>query len=217
MCERFSFFVALKEITTLYNVTNSELMIIPRFNIAPGSHVPIIADFEGKRVVLANWGAICDKERKSDDEMINVKAESIPTKLYLKKLLKNNRCLIPASGFYVWKNKDKNANPYFISKRDGRPFVFAGFYDALQSLQKPDLLFCTIITTKANKLFLPINNRMPVILDPLQAGVWLNKKTSQEKFEAILASYDPTKLVLYQVSKLCNNMLDDTPNCIKPA
>ncbi len=218
MCGRFSLFVALKELAALYGLTLADLEFFPRFNVAPSSLVPIIADFGENRFALARWGLVPSwaKDEKVGNKMINARAETVATKPAFRRLFKEKRCLVPASGFYEWSMWERSKHPYFISKKDGRPFVFAGLYDAWQPTGGPQLLSYTIITTTANELILPVHNRMPVILDPLQAGVWLDRKTSTETLESLLAPYDSAKMVMYQVSKLCNSPLVDTPDCIKP-
>jgi putative SOS response-associated peptidase YedK len=37
--------------------------------------------------------------------------------------------LIPAEGFYEWREEHGKKQPYFFARKDGRPIMFAGIWD----------------------------------------------------------------------------------------
>jgi putative SOS response-associated peptidase YedK len=64
-----------------------------------------------------------------------------------------------------------------IQHRDGSPLAFAGLGEFWRDRDDPDaepLRSCVIITTDANKLLLPIHDRMPVVLPPEAWDAWLD-------------------------------------------
>ncbi len=79
-------------------------------------------------------------------------------------LLKSQRCLVPASGFFKWKHEDGRKVSFYIHVKDDSVFGFTGLYDVWRNLAGTTLHTYTIITTNANDLMAPIHNRMPVIL-----------------------------------------------------
>lgn len=51
----------------------------------------------------------------------------------------------------------------YIRLSSGKPFGFAGLYNAWASRVGDEVCTCTIITTRANELLSPIHDRMRVI------------------------------------------------------
>lgn len=41
-------------------------------------------------------------------------------------MLANRRCVIPAQGFYEWREEQ---GKYFFARKDGKPVLFAGLWD----------------------------------------------------------------------------------------
>ncbi len=60
--------------------------------------------------------------------MINARAETVAEKTVFKKALAKRRCLIPASGFYEWKEDGKNKTPMYIRLKSQEEFCFAGLW-----------------------------------------------------------------------------------------
>ncbi|MGC8775631.1 MAG: SOS response-associated peptidase family protein [Chlorobaculum sp.] len=82
--------------------------------------------------------------------------------------------MIPASGFYEWKLvREHHKEPWYIHRKDSRPVGLASLWD-----EWLPLLFCTIITTGANREMRPVHDRMPVILERRGVG-WLAGSTRQ--------------------------------------
>lgn len=44
-------------------------------------------------------------------------------------MLANRRCVIPAKGFYEWREQDGLKQPCFVARQDGKPLMFAGLWD----------------------------------------------------------------------------------------
>jgi putative SOS response-associated peptidase YedK len=72
--------------------------------------------------------------------------------------------MIPADGFYEWKQTDKGKQPMRITMRNREPFAFAALFDTRTSPNGQKLHTCTIITTRPNEVVADIHDRMPVIL-----------------------------------------------------
>ena len=81
---------------------------------------------------------------------------------------------MPADGFYEWRGPKTMREPLWIHPADEGLILFAGLFEAWQ-VQPGEwqTTFC-LITTAANRLLEPIQNRMPVILDEAGAADWMN-------------------------------------------
>src|SRR5207302_8554037 len=78
------------------------------------------------------------------------------------------RCLIPATGFYEWRNRQ----PMHIQLRDGQLFAFAGLWLPANK-HGNGVPSAAILTVKPNSLMATIHTRMPAILRREDEVSWL--------------------------------------------
>jgi len=162
------------------------------------------------------WGLIplWARDLKIGAKMINARAETLLEKPADKACFKRRRCLIPASGFYEWKQGlPKAKQPYHIHRQDNAPFAFAGLWDRWEKGEQP-VESCTIITTEANPLMRPLHDRMPVILSRDQWDIWLDNAVPAEAQTELLQPYTENDLVAEPVSTLVNNARNESPECV---
>jgi putative SOS response-associated peptidase YedK len=101
-------------------------------------------------------------------------------------LLRTQRCLLPAAGFYEWQKAakpQKGKKPGFRFRLTDHPlFSFAGVWRRSPRRRRagsadPDraemVTTCSLITTTPNEQVAPIHQRMPVILLGDEANQWL--------------------------------------------
>src|SRR6185436_14636851 len=85
-----------------------------RYNVAPTQPVPIVRLNEGKRqFALVRWGLIPAwvKDPKGFSLLINARGDTVTTKPAFRNAMKRRRCLIPADGFYEWKEEGGKRRP----------------------------------------------------------------------------------------------------------
>ena len=188
MCGRFSQTKSKQDIKKRFNVNKVSDQIVPLFNIAPDSYVPVILNESPDEVSVARWGLLPSwaKEEKTKYSMINARCETILEKPAYQRLIKKRRCLVIADSFYEWKKSDGKKIPYQIMLKNNDLFAFAGLWDVWEKEGKK-ITSCTIITTIPNKLMQSIHDRMPVILNPHDEPKWL----AEEKMDAALALLQP--------------------------
>jgi putative SOS response-associated peptidase YedK len=138
---------------------------------------------------------------------INARIESILTKPSFRKPIRSQRCLIPATGFYEWRKEGAGKTPFYIHRKDGELFAFAGIFDEWHVGGTDALKTFAIITTSPNDFMAQVHNRMPLILRPEDEDPWL--ATEPAKADGLLQSIQPLppdKMELYQVSSRVNNV-----------
>jgi putative SOS response-associated peptidase YedK len=161
----------------------------PRLNICPTEDIPIIREDEDpsghaahRELTIAAWGFI---PHWADDpgiasQIINARAETAPAKPAFRAAFERRRCIIPASGFYEWKEPARpraKKQPLMIRRRDGQLLAIAGLYESWKPRDNPDapwIRTCTILTCEPNALISPIHNRMPVLLAHDAIDAWLD-------------------------------------------
>lgn len=142
--------------------------------IFPTNIVPVITNISGskKTADLFKWGF--PNFRQNSGVIINARSETLSEKPTFRKLLKNNRCLVPASGFYEWKTIEKRKEKYLIRSTSDKLIYFAGLYNKFIDKNGVPFTSFVIITTEANSQMSQIHTRMPVILSSDQANSWMN-------------------------------------------
>lgn len=219
MCGRFVI-LDLDKIIQKYNIEKKPAFTFtPRYNIAPSQEVPIVIRDSPNRLELMRWGLIpfWAKDPEIGNRLINARAETLAEKPAFKSSLKSKRCLVPASGFYEWKEISGRKMPFLIKLKDTPIFSFAGLYDIWLDEQKQEVKTFTIITTTANSFLTPIHNRMPVILDANNENIWLDKSVSDlSKLNTMLTPYPSELMEAYSVSPAVNNVKNDSADLIKP-
>jgi putative SOS response-associated peptidase YedK len=169
--------------------------------------------------VFLKWGFIPSwaDDPAIGNRMINARSETVADKPSFRSAFRKRRCLIPASGFYEWQAVagKKEKQPFFIRMDHGRPFAFAGLWEAWNKGEEP-VESCTILTTAANDVMKPLHHRMPVMLDAKDYGTWLDPAVQdQEKLEPLLVPYHEG-LTAIPVSTCVSSPRNDGPRCIEP-
>ena len=212
------------EMVDLYRITESgpRPNLGARYNVAPTQDVPIVraTGTGGRELARARWGLVPSwaKDIAIGARMINARAETVAEKPSFRAAFKSRRCLVPADGFYEWRNGPAGKQPYRITLADGEPFAFGGLWERWD--KAPDgrtVESCTIITTLANDLLRPIHARMPVILDPGDYDPWLEAGAMPPAETArLLKPFPDHRMKAYPVATRVNNPRNDDPECLEP-
>ena len=222
MCGRFGFFELKYFIQQLHQyelpfVEEQEMDFSANYNIAPGTDiVALLGDHTRYTLTFAHWGIIPHWAKSMPKvRPINARAETLAIKPYFRNMLNRTHCIIPASGFYEWKQTSlSRKQPCYIHRADGKPMAFAGLWDIWKAdAAAAPVVSCTIITTDANREMKFVHDRMPVILEPEHWKEWLDA-ASPEAGKLLLPAKDGA-LDIYPVSKNVNNPQYSRHDCIE--
>jgi putative SOS response-associated peptidase YedK len=148
--------------------------------------------------------------------LINARSETAADKPAFRKAFRDRRCLILTDGFYEWQKLEDRKQPYYIRRRDGKPFAFAGLWESWSKGETP-VQSCTILTTDANDLMRPLHDRMPVILDPGNFDRWLDPTVNKPaEVQPLLAPCPADWLQAIPVSTHVNNPRHEDASCVTP-
>ncbi|MDP3982700.1 MAG: SOS response-associated peptidase [bacterium] len=222
MCGRYGF-VDPSKIRERYEVENPQDLrdLKPRYNIAPSQWLPIITRDQviiHNKVELMKWGLLpaWSSDPKKAAMMINARAETIHQKPSYQKPLRFQRCLIPVTHFFEWKQTKEGKVPYLIRLKNAEMFSFAGVYDVNEKVEDKPVKTYTIITTEPNSLVEPIHNRMPVILKKTTENIWLDPTiTDPEKLLGLLTPFSPGLMEAYPIFSTVNDPANDYSDVIK--
>ncbi len=190
--------------------------------------IPVIAQEDPSRIQLMQWGLIPAWSRSREEaEQIrkgthNARSETLHEKPSFKEPFNSGRCLIVAGGFFEWQQINNRKIPWYITRKSGEPFVFAGLCDNWRNpLDGEEVRSCSIITTIANPLMEHIHNtkkRMPVILEKDGEKKWVSGSSSLLKRKQLLLPIQESDLKAFTVTpRLSSSKADPTdPDIIKP-
>jgi putative SOS response-associated peptidase YedK len=220
MCGRYTVAVSAELLLSEFGV-EPPAEFEPRYNVAPQQDVPVIGlNREGvPRFALLRWGLVPSWAASPGDmrATINARAETLMERPSFREPFQRRRCLVVADGFYEWERKDAVRQPWRFTLRSGRPFAFAGLWDAWSGEGEEKLYSCAIVTTRANAVVGPVHDRMPVILDREARDAWLDTGSDNAELNALLAPLADSLLVGEPVSTEVNSVANDSPACIAPA
>src|SRR5687768_12997861 len=141
MCGRYTV-TKPEKIVKRFEVTNKLPLSEPNYNVAPSFTLPIITRNSPNKAIMAKWGflPVWEYKKPKPFSLINIRSETCKEKPYFKNVLLTSRCLIPATGFYEWKEltleKKPEKVPFFISLKDQELFSFAGVYAMYEDAEK---------------------------------------------------------------------------------
>jgi putative SOS response-associated peptidase YedK len=181
MCGRFTVVVDIAEIFAQYGFDYYQREEWkPNYNLSPSTEMPIATS---NNIIKKPWGF-----QHKDNYVINIRSEG-----YFSKSDKFSPCLIPADGFFEWKNKE----PFYFQLSEKSPFMFAGLCHNAGF---------AVLTKEASSDIKEIHHRMPIIISKKEAALnyLLNRDLPQNKIE----------LTYKEVNPIVNNARNNSPLCI---
>jgi putative SOS response-associated peptidase YedK len=138
-------------------------------NVAPTELVPIIVAGEG--VVLARFGINRPGPGGKSKPLLNARTDGMRRGQF-RTHLRKQRCVIPAEGFYEWRDEG-GKQPYYFSRKDGKPLMLAGIWQVAECKGDKRTAFA-ILTDEPNELVASYHDRMPLALADDRIATWLD-------------------------------------------
>ena len=192
MCGRFTL-RNLDDLKARYGETDFR----PSYNVAPGQKILALTD----KFQTMEWG-FSPYWAEKPFNLINARIETLFEK---PSFTNSNRCLIPADGWYEWKQKDEVKVPYFHHLK-GDSFFFGGVFGGYRGK-----VGCAIVTTDAVKSLKNIHERMPLIISRQHFQDWLNGDNID-----CSDIFSSKAIINHPVSTHVNNPFSDDPKCVFP-
>jgi putative SOS response-associated peptidase YedK len=150
MCGRYTLSAPVDELVEIFDVPVPDFALPPRYNIAPSQLAPVVAtDRHGRRVGLLEWGLVLQRA-ESRRPLINVRVESVGKRPPFREALARRRCLVPADGFYEWKQEEGKKIPHWFRPAGGGLLAFAGIWDRWTDASGEPRHAFAILTTAAS-------------------------------------------------------------------
>jgi len=215
MCGRFTNQYTWRELKELYDLTTRYLNsnFEPRYNIAPTQNAFVVRETDGKRELAElRWGLLphwC-KSPADGARMINARCETVAESRAYRAAFQARPCLVVADGFYEWKKTADGKQPYFIRRKAGKPFAFAGLWEPKIIADRDTF---TILTCPPNSLCAEVHDRMPLILAPEDWTKWLS--SPQERLK-LLKPFAANDMEMWPVTKAVGSPRNTGSGLVRP-
>ena len=205
MCGRY---VVKNPVTKTSSLVKSAIQVedTENYNAHPYQKLPVIKKYKnGNTLESLKWGLVPSwAKNKEFKALINARLETIDEKVSFKKLIKLQRCVVVADGFYEWKRIEKEKIPHYFLREDKKLIFIAGIYEEDQ--------FC-MITEEASSNVTEIHHRQPVILNEGDVNKYLNIEISGSNY---LKQSSKSKLSFHEISKDVNKPTNNNISLIQP-
>ena len=219
MCGRYTL-TQPDQLQQRFEAANALPDVPARYNVAPSQELPVVTRHSPNGLELMQWGFVAPwtKDPSAAMRLINARAETVAERASFRQAFHHQRCLVPATGFYEWRQTPTGKVPYLIQMKDQELFAFAGLYsigtDPVSGQPRKTYL---IITTTPNELMASIHNRMPVILPREEEDAWLDPDhTASTTLQRLLAPYPAALMEAYPIAPAINNPRSDYADLVKP-
>ena len=221
MCARFTLILGPEGLKMVFEGFEFPVSLLPRYNIAPGQDILVLPNDGKDRARYFRWGLHPSwaTDPKVGNRMINARAETLEKRPSFRTAFERRRCLIPADGFYEWREEPGGGpkRPIYIRMKSARPFAIAGLWETYRRGDGDVLNTCVIITTEPNDLLKKIHDRMPAILEPKAFDEWLDPSSHlPERLRRLLKPFPSEGMAAHPVSRTVNDFRNDNPECVAP-
>jgi putative SOS response-associated peptidase YedK len=190
----------------------------PRYNIAPTQPIPVVRVDNGRRsFALVRWGLIPAwvKDPRGFSLLINARAESMLDKPAFRNAMRRRRCLVPADGFYEWKQEGARKRPFYAAAN--HLVAFAGVWEPWIGPNGEEMETACIITTAANRTLRALHDRMPAVIPPQAFDLWLDcANVEAQTAAALLVPAAEDTFAAHEVSTAVNRAANDSAALIEP-
>jgi putative SOS response-associated peptidase YedK len=209
MCNRFRSISEWSQIPRqLYSGPRLNFEFNP--NVAPTETVPVL--IAGNGVVLARFGIHRQgSDGKPRPPLLNARTDGIRRGQF-RTHLEQKRCVIPADGFYEWRDEG-GKQPYYFARKDGKPLMLAGIWQEAKYKgdKRPAL---AILTEEPNELVASYHDRMPLALADDKVALWLDLCQESPLDESFLL--DLKEFTVRPMDRAMNNVREKNLSAIDP-
>ena len=178
------------------------------YNICPTQYSSVLfKSMSRMRLENMSWGLIpsWSKDKSFASKLINARIETVEEKPSFKNLVKKNRCIVIANGYYEWITTAEGKQPVYIYSKEN-VVLMAGLWTSWGKVNS-----FTIITKSSEGILKNIHHRMPLLINHSDVNTYLDNKidfSDSHKF------YD-AGFKYHKVSKKVNYPKNNDASCIK--
>ena len=197
----------------------------PRYNIAPTQPVGIIRQNPlnreaDRQYALARWGFIpawsTDGKMAGGRPLVHARVETVMQKVSFKSAFRRRRCLIPANGFFEWRDESGGRQPYLVAQPGKALFGVAAIWEHWLGADGSEMETVATLTRPAGIVVENIHHRELLVIPPEGYHDWLHADELELKkvLPYLQGSYPDWQV--HKVSRAVNSNRAEGPDLIKP-
>ncbi|MEQ5800775.1 SOS response-associated peptidase [Halomonas sp. H10-9-1] len=144
------------------------------------------------------------------------RAESLSSRRMFREAFLARRCLVPATGIYVWKPQPRAKQPFLVTRVDRGPLLLAAIWCRFHTSLAEHTDSLALITVPTNTLLAPLSDRLPAAISPADAPRWLDPQAPAEAAQAMLTPAPRELLGAFPVSRRVNSPANQEAACAHP-
>lgn len=195
MCGRYLLSVAYSteklrnfvEICNKFADPSEQIPFVDFLQIHPNDCAPVLMALNcHTQAASMRWGF----PKKGGGLVINARSEDAEARPMFRSLLAQNRCAVPASGYYEWRDGDHQM--HLIASKGGEGIYLAGLYQMDEHGKRRFV----VLTRSAFGAHAKIHGRMPLVLSSVdEAKQWIHGTLALEA----LSAHEPDSLSIQPV------------------
>lgn len=182
--------------------------------------IPVFSQQTEGKIQYHRWGLVPHWVRNMEEaktlrtQTLNARSETIFEKPSFRSSILEQRCLIPATGFFEWMDFGGKKYPHFIFLKNHPLFCFGGISSSWVDKTTGECINSfSIITTEANPLMKRIHNikmRMPLIIPESHYTSWLDPEMKKVDIQQFFSPYPEDEMDAYTIGKLISKKTSET-------
>ncbi len=166
----------------------------------------IITMDQPNRISYAIWGLLPNRyegewiDFQKVINTLNVPKENLNSNGIFEEPYQKRRCLIIATGFFIYHLYNGSLYPYYVYLNDNKPFYIAGVYNILDD----GFITCSMLMTKAAGIVDEIQNlstTMPIFIPDDLRNCWLDSKADMGEINHIINLPNALELKAHPIAK----------------
>lgn len=220
MIDRFSIAFASNQLKDLTKVKETGDFSEPIYNAAPTFRLPVLTMDKPDSLSFFIWGLMArwSNNKAMSAKLFNVALDQILEKKSYSSALTKRRCLIPMSGFFLWKPIGKKKHvPYYFHLENGGLLYAAGIWEEADEFAEDSTPNFMLITIPSTEKYKDYQENLPLLLADEQAKAWLDKGIGKENLSSKLENHEIPDLSMHPVSPSIADKSKNSPDMIAPA
>lgn len=221
MIDRYAIYSDFKELNQRFGLkTDEDDFNVPNYNASPSQKLPVIVNTAKKGLSFFHWGT--NKEwsnnKSISPKLLSVDSQKIQRTSLLRTGLEKRRCIIPANGFYLWKQYGKKRKtPHYFCIPDESVMGIPGIWEEYEDMDGKVNYTFKIIETENYLNQTEYGPFMPAVLPKDMETKWLDDYSSNDELMSMLSNgFSTSKLVNHPVSSHITSTSINNENLIKP-
>ena len=209
MIDRYTLTSSPGQLKTTFPFLTEMPVFDAQYNASPAKHLPVATLQAPTKIQNFRWGFISglSNNKKMSHRLFNADIVQGLSKLSIKKSLSRDRCIIFATGFYVWKLLSKKMlTPHYAHFESGQPFAIAGFWEEKDEFVEHSTDSFMMLTRPANSHISEYQQDMPFILPHDKISNWLDPGFDVQECISWMENAPSDTLSIYPVSPAINHV-----------